>query len=141
MPQREDMASGDGQEYAERHTALWHVLEAVQPGDVLVIQAAGRGSSWTAASATPAASASSGSRCGRRARPRTTPRSRSSCRGRTTCPSRWAGPCACRETSWWQTTTALSWCRRPWRRGSWTTRAITRSGRCSAAAVSTRAHA
>ncbi|MPS75916.1 MAG: ribonuclease activity regulator RraA, partial [Microbacterium sp.] len=41
MPQREDMASGDGQEYAERHTALWHVLEAVQPGDVLVIQAYG----------------------------------------------------------------------------------------------------
>lgn len=41
MPQREDMASGAGQEYAERHTALWHVLEAVQPGDVLVIQAYG----------------------------------------------------------------------------------------------------
>ncbi|WP_226531106.1 ribonuclease activity regulator RraA [Microbacterium paraoxydans] len=41
MPQREDMASGVGQEYAERHTALWHVLEAVQPGDVLVIQAYG----------------------------------------------------------------------------------------------------
>jgi len=41
MPQREDMASGQGQEYAERHTALWHVLEAVQPGDVLVIQAYG----------------------------------------------------------------------------------------------------
>lgn len=41
MPQREDLASGHGQEYAERHTALWHVLEAVQPGDVLVIQAYG----------------------------------------------------------------------------------------------------
>ena len=41
MPQREDMASGTGQEYAERHTALWHVLEAVRPGDVLVIQAYG----------------------------------------------------------------------------------------------------
>jgi regulator of RNase E activity RraA len=41
MPQREDMASGADQEYAERHTALWHVLEAVQPGDVLVIQAYG----------------------------------------------------------------------------------------------------
>lgn len=41
MPQREDFASGLGQEYVERHTALWEVLEAVQPGDVLVIQAYG----------------------------------------------------------------------------------------------------
>jgi regulator of RNase E activity RraA len=47
MPQREDMAlpqdaaGGVEQEYAERHTALWHVLEAVQPGDVLVVQAYG----------------------------------------------------------------------------------------------------
>lgn len=47
MPQREDMAlpqdptEGVEQEYAERHTALWHVLEAVQPGDVLVVQAYG----------------------------------------------------------------------------------------------------
>lgn len=47
MPQREDMAlpqdatDGVEQEYAERHTALWHVLEAVQPGDVLVVQAYG----------------------------------------------------------------------------------------------------
>lgn len=41
MPQREDLASGLAQEYVERHTALWHVLEAVQPGDVLVIQAYG----------------------------------------------------------------------------------------------------
>ena len=47
MPQREDMAlpqdptAGVEQEYAERHTALWHVLEAVQPGDVLVVQAYG----------------------------------------------------------------------------------------------------
>lgn len=41
MPQREDMASGLGQEYVERHTALWEVLETVQPGDVLVIQAYG----------------------------------------------------------------------------------------------------
>lgn len=41
MPQREDVASGLGQEYVERHTALWAVLETVQPGDVLVIQAYG----------------------------------------------------------------------------------------------------
>ncbi|MFC9561055.1 MAG: ribonuclease activity regulator RraA [Agromyces sp.] len=41
MPQREDLASGLGQEYVERHTALWAVLETVQPGDVLVIQAYG----------------------------------------------------------------------------------------------------
>lgn len=41
MPQREDLASGLGQEYVERHTALWEVLETVQPGDVLVIQAYG----------------------------------------------------------------------------------------------------
>lgn len=47
MPQREDMAlpqdpaEGVEQEYAERHTALWHVLETVQPGDVLVVQAYG----------------------------------------------------------------------------------------------------
>lgn len=41
MPQREDLAAGDEQEYVERHTALWHVLEAVQPGDVLVVQAYG----------------------------------------------------------------------------------------------------
>ncbi|WP_309128140.1 ribonuclease activity regulator RraA [Microbacterium sp.] len=41
LPQREDGAAGVEQEYAERHTALWHVLEAVKPGDVLVIQAYG----------------------------------------------------------------------------------------------------
>lgn len=41
MPQREDLASGLGQEYVERHTALWAVMETVQPGDVLVIQAYG----------------------------------------------------------------------------------------------------
>ncbi|MCG5218261.1 RraA family protein [Streptosporangium soli] len=41
MPQREDIASGLGQEYVERHTALWAALEAVQPGDVLVVQAYG----------------------------------------------------------------------------------------------------
>lgn len=41
MPQREDLASGYGQEAVERHTALWAVMETVQPGDVLVIQAYG----------------------------------------------------------------------------------------------------
>lgn len=41
MPQREDVASGLGQEYVERSTALWAVLEEIQPGDVLVVQAHG----------------------------------------------------------------------------------------------------
>jgi len=41
MPQREDVASGASQEYVERTTALWAVLETIQPGDVLVIQAYG----------------------------------------------------------------------------------------------------
>ncbi|MCO8277763.1 hypothetical protein M1L60_45040 [Actinoplanes sp. TRM 88003] len=41
MPQREDVASGVAQEYVERTTALWAVLETIQPGDVLVIQAYG----------------------------------------------------------------------------------------------------
>jgi len=41
MPQREDVASGVGQEYVEKYTALWAVLETVQPGDVLVVQAHG----------------------------------------------------------------------------------------------------
>lgn len=45
MPQREDVASGMSQEYVERNTALWAVLESVQPGDVLVVQA--WGSSFT----------------------------------------------------------------------------------------------
>ncbi len=39
MPQREDIASGIAQEYVERHTALWAVLEETRPGDILVIQA------------------------------------------------------------------------------------------------------
>lgn len=39
MPQREDIASGVGQEHTEKRTALWAVFEAVQPGDVLVVQA------------------------------------------------------------------------------------------------------
>ncbi|WP_127502830.1 ribonuclease activity regulator RraA [Actinoplanes solisilvae] len=41
MPQREDVASGVDQEYVERTTALWAVLETIQPGDVLVVQAYG----------------------------------------------------------------------------------------------------
>lgn len=41
MPQREDIGSGRTQEDAEKRTALWAVLEAVEPGDVLVIQAYG----------------------------------------------------------------------------------------------------
>ena len=45
MPQRGDIASGVEQEYIERHTALWEVLETVQEGDVLVVQA--YGSSFT----------------------------------------------------------------------------------------------
>jgi regulator of RNase E activity RraA len=39
MPQREDIASGVAQEYVERTTALWAVLETIEPGDVLVIAA------------------------------------------------------------------------------------------------------
>jgi regulator of RNase E activity RraA len=41
MPQREDVASGAGQERTEKTSALWAVFEAVQPGDVLVVQAFG----------------------------------------------------------------------------------------------------
>jgi len=41
MPQREDIASSLGQEHSEKHSALWAVLETVQPGDVLAIQAFG----------------------------------------------------------------------------------------------------
>ncbi|MFI6603501.1 hypothetical protein ACIBHX_45335 [Nonomuraea sp. NPDC050536] len=41
MPQREDVATGLGQEDVEKHTALWEVLEVVEPGDVLVVQAFG----------------------------------------------------------------------------------------------------
>ncbi|MBC8159782.1 MAG: ribonuclease activity regulator RraA [Roseiflexaceae bacterium] len=41
MPQREDVASGIEQEYVERSSALWHVLDSVQPGDVLAVQANG----------------------------------------------------------------------------------------------------
>ncbi|GAA1593987.1 dimethylmenaquinone methyltransferase [Kribbella hippodromi] len=41
MPQREDVYSGLAQETIERGTALWAVLETIQPGDVLVVQANG----------------------------------------------------------------------------------------------------
>jgi regulator of RNase E activity RraA len=41
MPQREDVASGLGQENVEKVSALWAVFEAVQPGDVLAVQAFG----------------------------------------------------------------------------------------------------
>ena len=41
MPQREDIGSGFGQEHAEKTTALWRVLDEIQPGDVLVVQAYG----------------------------------------------------------------------------------------------------
>lgn len=41
MPRREDIAGGSEQEYIEKHTALWKVFDAVQPGQVLVVQAFG----------------------------------------------------------------------------------------------------
>lgn len=41
MPQREDIASGLGQEQIEKRSALWAVFETIQPGDVLCIQAFG----------------------------------------------------------------------------------------------------
>jgi regulator of RNase E activity RraA len=41
MPQREDIASGLGQEHAEQRSALWHVFDTIKPGDVLAIQAYG----------------------------------------------------------------------------------------------------
>ena len=41
MPQREDLLAGPGQEQTEKRSALWSVLESVQPGDVLCIQAYG----------------------------------------------------------------------------------------------------
>lgn len=41
MPQRGDIGSGDSQEYIESKTALWAVFDAVQDGDILVIQAFG----------------------------------------------------------------------------------------------------
>ncbi len=41
MPQREDIASGAGQEQSEKRSALWAVFDEITPGDVLVIQAWG----------------------------------------------------------------------------------------------------
>lgn len=41
MPQREDIASGLGQENIEKVSALWAVFETVEDGDVLVAQAFG----------------------------------------------------------------------------------------------------
>jgi regulator of RNase E activity RraA len=41
MPQRGDIGSGDSQEYIESKTALWAVFDAVEEGDILVIQAFG----------------------------------------------------------------------------------------------------
>jgi regulator of RNase E activity RraA len=41
MPKREDVAAARGQEHFEKRTALWAALEAVEPFDVLVIQAFG----------------------------------------------------------------------------------------------------
>jgi regulator of RNase E activity RraA len=41
MPQREDVMSGVAQEEAEQYSALWAVLETVQPNDILTIQAYG----------------------------------------------------------------------------------------------------
>lgn len=41
MPQREDIVSGEGQESAEKVSALWQVLEYVDPGDVMVVEAKG----------------------------------------------------------------------------------------------------
>ena len=41
MPQREDIASGLGQENIEKVSALWAVFETVEDGDVLVVQAFG----------------------------------------------------------------------------------------------------
>jgi regulator of RNase E activity RraA len=41
MPMREDVAASRGQEQFEKRTALWAVLDEVEPFDVLVIQAFG----------------------------------------------------------------------------------------------------
>ncbi|NDJ52216.1 MAG: ribonuclease activity regulator RraA [Chloroflexi bacterium] len=41
MPQREDVASGMNQEYIERTSALWHVLDHIEAGDILAVQAYG----------------------------------------------------------------------------------------------------
>lgn len=41
MPQREDIVSGIAQEYVEKDSALWHVMNIISPDDVLVVQAFG----------------------------------------------------------------------------------------------------
>lgn len=41
MPQREDVASGLAQEGSEKKSALWSVLDTVQPGDILTVGAYG----------------------------------------------------------------------------------------------------
>jgi regulator of RNase E activity RraA len=41
MPKREDVAAARGQEHFEKRTALWAVLDQVEPFDVLVVQAFG----------------------------------------------------------------------------------------------------
>lgn len=41
MPQREDVASGRGQEQSEKRSALWAVFQTVQTGDILCVQAFG----------------------------------------------------------------------------------------------------
>jgi regulator of RNase E activity RraA len=41
MPQREDIVSGLAQEYVEKDSALWHVMDTIAPNDVLVVQAFG----------------------------------------------------------------------------------------------------
>jgi regulator of RNase E activity RraA len=41
MPKREDVAAARGQEQFEKRTALWAVLDEVEPFDVLVVQAFG----------------------------------------------------------------------------------------------------
>lgn len=41
MPKREDVAAVKGQEYFEKDTALWAVLDEARPFDVLVVQAFG----------------------------------------------------------------------------------------------------
>lgn len=41
MPKREDMIGSQAQENFEKRTALWAVLDQIEPGDVLVVQAFG----------------------------------------------------------------------------------------------------
>lgn len=41
MPKREDISGAEGQEHFEKHTALWEVLDHIEPHDILVVQAFG----------------------------------------------------------------------------------------------------